>query len=676
MVLPFQIPKLGPRSTNPALRPNTHRSSSSSGSTVTEALKTNPFGTSRSLDINAVNDKEVEAERRERNKALLTLIRVFPDIKAEVHRELLTRFDGDSWLEICTEQLLRHRDEWVKGRLKVPPLEPTEALPTEEHFRPEAYKNATKAALVNEFKSLSKSTVDAVLAEENFSYTRARPKLKDLSRKTWRATLNNLNIFRKRKETDDPPSFLIVQDPTTDLPSLKDTNCDELNTELRDLYISPTLEKRRQDQKASDQAYADKVNQEEAEEADALCECQVCYNDAPFENVSHCSDDGHVVCFDCIRRTLQEALFGQGWGKSIDTERGTLKCIAPLANGTCEGFLPIDVTKRAIKSTKSGNETYRKFEDQLASRSLTKSQIQLIHCPFCPYAEADSNVPNHNGPIPWHINSSCPFLLAIILLPLLLSYLLLATLFSLLPNPAPKESTLFHASLHRLLHHARTRHSSPLFTCLSPTCSRRSCLKCQQPWHDPHACHSAPLLQSLHTTVEAARTAALKRTCPRCGLSFIKASGCNKLTCVCGYAMCYLCRKALVNPSPYPPRIIGGRRGADGGGENEGYRHFCEHFRPVPGRACTQCTKCDLYRVGDEEAAVREAGERAEKEWREREGMVGVEGFGRLPGDDGRDRDGGGREAGWLLWRVLRGKWSRQGCMDWVVERVVRVEDR
>ncbi|KAL9624391.1 MAG: hypothetical protein Q9160_001353 [Pyrenula sp. 1 TL-2023] len=665
MVRPFQIPALGPRSTNPAVRPGTQRSSSSSCSTVTEALKTNPFATSRSRDTLKNSETDVEPERTERNEELLILIRLFPDIKAEVHRELLMRFDGDSRLEVCAEQLLRHRDEWVKGRLKVPPLESTEILPREEYFRPEAYKSATRTTLVNEFKSLSRSTIEAVLAEENFAYSRVRPKLKDLSKKTWRATLNNLNIFRKRKEKDDPPSSLIAQTTTTDLPVLKDTNCDELNAELRNLYISPILEKLTQEQETSDQTYAEELNQEEAEEADALCECQVCYNDAPFENVSHCSYDSHVVCFDCIRHTMQEALFGQGWEKSIDTERSTLKCIAPLANGTCEGFLSVDVTKRAIKSSKSGNETYRKFEDQLASRSLTKTQIQLIHCPFCPYAEADPNIVDHNTPIPWHINPSCPLLLLLILLPLLLIYLLSITLLSLLLPTQPP--TLFQSSLHRLLSTHLTKHLSPRFTCLSPLCSRRSCLKCLQPWHDPHACHSGPLLQSLHTTVEAARTSALKRTCPRCGLSFIKASGCNKLTCVCGYAMCYLCRKALVNPTSNP-RIIGARRAED---ENEGYRHFCEHFRPVPGRACTQCTKCDLYRVGDEEAAVREAGEKAEREWREREGMVGVEGFGRLPGDEGREKDGG-REG--LLGRVLRGKWSRQGVMDWVVEKVVKVE--
>jgi hypothetical protein len=58
--------------------------------------------------------------------------------------------------------------------------------------------------------------------------------------------------------------------------------------------------------------------------------------------------------------------------------------------------------------------------------------------------------------------------------------------------------------------------------------------------------------------------------------------------------------------------------------EPEGYKHFCEHFRINPGSRCTECNKCDLYLAEDEEAVARRAGEKAEREWRMRQGMVGV----------------------------------------------------
>ena len=64
--------------------------------------------------------------------------------------------------------------------------------------------------------------------------------------------------------------------------------------------------------------------------------------------------------------------------------------------------------------------------------------------------------------------------------------------------------------------------------------------------------------------------------------------------------MCYVCRKDI--------------------GNGEGYRHFCEHFRPNGGRGCTECLKCDLYRCEDDEIVVKKAKETAEKEWLEKEG--------------------------------------------------------
>ena len=62
--------------------------------------------------------------------------------------------------------------------------------------------------------------------------------------------------------------------------------------------------------------------------------------------------------------------------------------------------------------------------------------------------------------------------------------------------------------------------------------------------------------------------------------------------------MCYVCRQEI------------GR---------EGYGHFCQHFRELGGR-CTECERCDLYIVENEEGTIRKAAMQAEKEWLEREG--------------------------------------------------------
>jgi len=78
------------------------------------------------------------------------------------------------------------------------------------------------------------------------------------------------------------------------------------------------------------------------------------------------------------------------------------------------------------------------------------------------------------------------------------------------------------------------------------------------------------------------------------------------------------------------------------------------------GGRCTECDRCDLYRGEDEDRAVRKAGERAEKEWREREGMVGVEGL-------GPEGDFGGK----MRWVERIGDLGVQDVVDWAVDGLV-----
>ena len=399
-----------------------------------------------------------------------------------------------------------------------------------------------------------------MLAEKNSSYTQARPVLRELARRSWWAAIGKLNYFKRKREQNDLPPELFKRPSSSggDF-HFTGTGCAELDEELVCLFLEPLSVQKRQLQEEEDQKIAMAANQLEAVASQALYECDCCCGETTFEMMSMCTNNFHIICNECIRRTMHEALFGQGWGKSVDIERGTLKCLAPLVGETCEGCIPSSLVRQALLMVQSGAETLNKFDDRLAAESLLKSQMKLIRCPFCSYAEAD---PIHYTGSPqslrWHIKSpntlATIFALTIFidLSPLLLFLTLLASFYSLRPIDLFKTA----------IQNASRRTRSPRFTCRNPSCLRKSCLKCSKAWHHPHTCHE-PLLISLRTSVEAARTAAVKRTCPRCGLSFVKASGCNKLTCVCGYAMCYLCRKALGPPAD------GARRGGAGEEEEE-----------------------------------------------------------------------------------------------------------
>ncbi|OJJ84769.1 uncharacterized protein ASPGLDRAFT_1471234 [Aspergillus glaucus CBS 516.65] len=676
------------------LSSSTNHTPSSSTSNSSSNILRAPFTTRTRPSFSKTKEQleEHHREQAELNTALETLARVFPDVKVEVFREMLVRFDGNSRVEVCVEELLRHKKEWVGGRWNVPDGDNTGsrgggekvvggdgegAVPYEERFRSDEYKAAVKAVLGKEFTALSKSTVDAVLAEVNFCYHRARPTLRDLARRTWRATFNNLFPSFKRKK---------------DLPRLKETGCAELDRELHEALLAPLLRQRQEEQQEKDFRMAEELNESEAKVADALYECECCLSDVTFEQISTCSVAGHVICYGCIQRTVHEALFGQGWNKSVDIERSTLKCLAPLSHGNCDGTLHTNIVKRAILLDKAGFETHRKFEDRLASEALLKSQYKLIRCLFCSYAEVDPVYhPSVRG-VRWRFRTN-GFVAMIVMTILFIDLicLLAVPMFILwLMDPSAIPAILQNSLLNLCLKIRPKR-----FTCAHPACRRVSCITCQKPWRDPHVCHE-PLLLDLRATVEAARTAAVKRTCPRCGLSFVKSSGCNKLTCVCGYSMCYLCRKALgppLEPALQPRRRRPPRRNQENNPpdqtdeyedendepeEPEGYRHFCEHFRPNPGSRCTECNKCDLYQSEDEDAVARRAGERAEREWRIRQGMTG--GAGAVPGVGNRNVNLDLRDWNWRYWMFdmwADGSWRVEGqtAVDWVVERVVVVDD-
>ncbi|KAJ9650370.1 hypothetical protein H2198_010320 [Neophaeococcomyces mojaviensis] len=618
-------------------------------STLTEVLRINQFR-SKNTSSQSLSSREKEDEATSLNNDLIILANVFPDVKLDVLRELLRRFDGDSRLQICTEQLYRYKAEWTDGRLQVPPRDIDDAISIEEQFRTEQYRNACGRILYKEFSSLNKSAVDAVLAEVNNSYVKARPVLQEIANKSWRATLQSL--FRRRKERDSVPAFLWERGKVGS--DLVPSGSTELDQELEDLFVLPVRREQAATREEIDHSLAVRLNEKEATDAQALYECQICYSDVPFENISACSAESHTVCLDCVRRSLNEAIFGQNWAQSVDPQRATLKCLAPTSE-PCEGHIPPTHLEQAILNDKSGAELWAKFEDRLAEKALLTSQLPLTRCPFCSYAEASQSYDIQSArQVSWSVRPipvthkvlailACEFLL-----PTLLCFYVLLRLL------APWYLTnVFYTSIA----HIANTHRTTRFKCLHPTCGRMSCTKCQKPYHDPHTCHE-PLLLSLRQSVEAARTNAVKRVCPRCGTAFVKSSGCNKLTCVCGYSMCYLCRKNI------------GKTGENEGGE--GYRHFCEHFRPVPGQKCTQCEKCDLYKDEDEDVMVRRAGEEAEHEWRTKER---AKGGGDLKGLEGVRIDHNllvGQEGIWE--RLWRGEWTVQGLSDYVVGQVIIVK--
>ncbi|KAA8903142.1 hypothetical protein FN846DRAFT_62993, partial [Sphaerosporella brunnea] len=280
-------------------------------------------------------------------------------------------------------------------------------------------------------------------------------------------------------------------------------------------------------------------------------------------------------------------------------------------------------------------DVYHSLEDRTASESLEKSGLQLVRCPFCGYAEVDELQPYRirrpvaalGGLLVGTIFFLLPYGKQVFLL------LLIAT-FTFPVSPTPH--------LEKALRNIALRRRGALFRCENTRCKRESCITCGKEWMPFHKCYEKEE-DAARIFVEKAMADAVKRTCPLCHLSFVKSDGCNKLTCPCGYVMCYICRADI--------RTVG-------------YKHFCQHFRQIPGTACTDCDACDLYANEDEAAAIKNAAKRAEEEyWSRCKKPKGMRWKGvHAPGEGVVGAAGGG---GWWWW------WGVEEVWEWVLECAV-----
>jgi hypothetical protein len=597
-------------------------------------------------------EQEEEPDLAELNTSLAALVELFPDVQPEVFREMLLSISKESRLQVVTEQLLKKKATFVNGRLRparrgdatvahshVSSRRDDDLLPPEDTFRGEHYRKAVKQLLYLEFKNLSHSTIRGVMAEHNHSYTMSRPTLQQLSAKSWRFSISALWFKRSPagSAVDHAALHWHANAPGVDpLPSVKRTGSAVLDRELHELFVEPLLVKREQDLILADRTYANQLNEAGAEEVGAVFDCECCYSSVPFEQIATCNDGSHYLCFDCISRTTNEAVYGQGWARGADLERMTLRCFAPALQ-ECQGSIPSSLVQRALHE-----DVWLAFQTRATSDAVTKSQLPLQRCPFCIYGEVDETP----APRLRSVNQAAHHILqksslgtqgvffACFLLVIFLTipfFLLVASVY-ILTTVFPPAANIIQQAWARVY----KRRRGLKFRCLNPECTKTSCTRCLAPWRDPHTCFETEKT-SLRTAIESSATAAIKRTCPKCHLSFVKSSGCNKLVCNCGYTMCYICREEITS--------------------KEGYTHFCQHFRPHGGR-CNECERCDLYGDEDEAGAIRKAAAVAEKNWREKEGLE----------MSGRDEEA---TRVWVdVLMAKKGKWWEEG-LDRVLDAVL-----
>ncbi|XP_056642134.1 E3 ubiquitin-protein ligase RNF216-like isoform X1 [Diorhabda sublineata] len=92
-----------------------------------------------------------------------------------------------------------------------------------------------------------------------------------------------------------------------------------------------------------------------------------------------------------------------------------------------------------------------------------------------------------------------------------------------------------------------------IFKCINEECLIESCRQCRHKSHIPLRCNEIEYDEDVRrrTYIENKMTEALTRICYKCKKSFIKSTGCNKMSCVCGAKLCYLCGKPVIDYSHF-----------------------------------------------------------------------------------------------------------------------------
>ncbi|KAJ7530519.1 hypothetical protein O6H91_14G007100 [Diphasiastrum complanatum] len=108
-------------------------------------------------------------------------------------------------------------------------------------------------------------------------------------------------------------------------------------------------------------------------------ECGCCCSDYLFEEMIQCAD-GHLFCFDCVRRRLEESIFG--------TSQASARVQCMDTDG-CEESFPWTELQRCIPQ-----DVLSKYEQRQAEDAISRAKLEgLVYCPFCQFpCEVDRDI--------------------------------------------------------------------------------------------------------------------------------------------------------------------------------------------------------------------------------------------------------------------------------------------
>ncbi|KAI8971413.1 hypothetical protein BDF20DRAFT_915242 [Mycotypha africana] len=504
---------------------------------------------------------------------------LFPDCDIAFLREKVLSYSY-AHIEKVTKALLSQKH--YPERLDYGRMNPADGI------RSERYKKQAFLLLTQNYPQAWKSSIKAILAENNYDYLKSFVQLKEMGSGGFWYTLKNFFMHWSANSSTSPNLSTSSHSINHESNSLSMSNSSDqyLLEQIKELHqqdIDRQLKK--------DLHLAQQLNYKEYDKHKELLTCDCCYlDDFTFEQLLFCTEGAHSFCHDCIQRYMSEGLFGQGnlRGKAI------IACIA--STDQCRGCLSMQDLEHILPT-----DMMKAYDMSLLENIMIPSEhryLKKIQCCSCSYFEVDETMMTPLEAIPFYSNNNhikwaaaCLFGLFLIMfavldyfnkdsnqkynvfwLTLLLASPFLFRLFLAMQQWDIKSD--LEVAYHRIMNERR---GTTQFKCKNEACQTITCLNCNRPVKGIHKCFAKDT-DGLRLYVEKAMADAVKRT----------------IVCRCGYTMCYVCRKDI---------------------KRESYAHFCDHFRETPGVKCNKCNKCDLYKTDPEDKLVKQAAARAKKQY-------------------------------------------------------------
>ncbi|KAI7853059.1 hypothetical protein BDC45DRAFT_545755 [Circinella umbellata] len=325
---------------------------------------------------NSNGDKIIHNNRTQQlNEALrLLATEFFPDCNVAYIREKLLKYDH-SYVEQVANELLQEKA--YPERLEYGKLDRSDLI------KSDTYRIHAEAQLAIDYPQVWKSSIRAVLAENNWDYVQSYDQLQDMGSGGFWTTIRNFFRHWSFPSTSSSSSLFVI--PSASSPSSSkifnnnhhrgDDDKDDDNKEFEhDLQI---IRRRALDiQSKEDAKIALEINEHEYDE---LITCQCCYGDYVIEQLTFCSEGTHVFCHECIQHYISEGLFGQG------SLRGAARIPCISMENDCDGCFQHDILEKIVLS----QDIWSAYQKSIFEENLRHSKT--ARCSACGYCELDES---------------------------------------------------------------------------------------------------------------------------------------------------------------------------------------------------------------------------------------------------------------------------------------------